>query len=215
MLDPHELKRQKEVERVLNSELLLKDKYIKLQGTLTDKELYRLQARIEEVEDNRINLVDQEPENITRAIESKWRTLYYIKDKYVEQLRMILCSKLIHIMWEHGTFKRSLEIIAYMKLLDEDKDWCLNYKTSSFIYNGVKYVIFPEMPDILEKAFQANSGLLHAWSTFDKLFRIGNVECKKHDTDTICICYRAMFNQLHSNFIRTEIYFPTCTDIIY
>ncbi len=211
------LKRKEIVEDILRSEIFLNEKYDQLVDILPKKELFRLQMRIEEIEDNRINLLDDDPKNIERGLDSKWRTLYYQKDKYVDQLRMILCSKLVHVLWEHGSFKDSLKIIREMGMTQEDSEGCLNYKTTKFIYKGVPYILFPEMPSILEKAFDVNTYLFHKWNTFHKLFNVHNVDCTdKHDkcqSEQICTSYSEMFDQLYRNFIRIQIYFPKYHDI--
>lgn len=209
-LNKKESSRKEAIVSVLKEHTRIEDKFDKLKHVLTDEESTRFRHCMEDIADNDKFMLSCNQEDIDSGIQQKWRTISYKKSSY---LRVVLCSKLMHVMWRTADFFMSMKTIKNGRMLDYDGEGIFNYKRGTFTFKGILYELFPEMPDIIDKAFSVECTLYNIWKDFDNLFNIYMIKCSKQDdcNDNLRICskHKHMFNGIGDFYIRHYIYFPT------
>jgi hypothetical protein len=208
------ISRKQHIRNQMKLNLPLIEKYNRLIEVLNQKQKNYLLDRIEDIDINHESFVSTEPEHI----KDKKRYVPYEDD--IPEIRRDLCSKVAHIVWATGYSIDFIRILNRSKLVEEDEENCLNIKTSVFKYKGKDYVLFPEVPNILDKLFQKFPIYKNNWNYFSSIFNIDgricecNEDCTNAGNNIICTKYNTMFEELESRKITQDVYFGDIKEFI-
>lgn len=208
------ISRKQHIRNQMRLNIPLVEKYNRLMDVLNQKQKNYLLDRIEDIELNHESFVSTEQEHI----KDKKRYVPYEDD--IPEIRRDLCSKVAHIVWSTGYAIDFIRILNRSKLVEEDEENCLNIKTSVFKHKGKDYVLFPEVPDIIDKLFQKFPIYKNNWVYFSSIFNVDNgiCECKEDCSNAgnniICTKYNTMFEELDYRKITQDVYFGDIKELL-